>query len=97
MVLLNKYNMYTMQMGYAPAIDDVDMLIRGIDTINEYDLVKDYIESRFGEFECRKQFDYPELNKQIAITVSEKEIKFCAAKDYKQYYGTYWKIKDNNN
>ena len=89
---LNQFNLYAIQMGQAQVIDEVDQLIRGIDTINEYDLVKDYIETRFGEFEGRKQFDYPKENKQIAITIDEKEITFCVAKDYKQYYGTSWKL-----
>ena len=40
-----------MQNGQVNVVDDVDQLIRGIDTINEYNLVKDYIVNRFGEFE----------------------------------------------
>lgn len=88
----NQFSLYAMQTGCVEVIDKVDQYIRGIDTINEYSLVKDYIETRFGEFDGWKQFDYPELEKQIAITVDEKEITFCAAKNYKQYYGTSWKL-----
>ena len=93
---LNKFNLYSMQTGQVNVVDDVDQLIRGIDTINDYNLVKDYIETRFGEFEGWKQFDYPKEHKQIAITVDENEITFCVAKDYKQYYGTSWKLKKKN-
>ncbi|MBR6126987.1 hypothetical protein IKQ21_04805 [bacterium] len=89
---LNQFNLYSMQIGQVNIVDKVDQLIRGIDTINEYNLVKDYIQNRFGEFEGWKQFDYPEEHKQIAITIDEKEITFCVAKDYQQYYGTSWKL-----
>ena len=91
-MLLNNTALYAMQVNQFQFIDDVDNYIRDIDNIDEYHIVKDYISTRFGQFEGWKQFDYPELNKQIAITINEKEITFCVAKSYKQYYGTSWSL-----
>ena len=89
---LSQFNLYAMQVGQVQVIDEVDQLIRNVDTIIEYDDVRNFIENRFGEIDGWKQFDYPKENKQIAITVNDEEITFCAAKDYQQYYGTSWKL-----
>lgn len=93
MSVINQFNLYSVkaQKGNI-GLDKVDELIKGIQTKKDFIEVKDYITENFGNIQGWKLYDYPDLEKRIAITIEDEKITFCVAKKGKQYYGKYWKL-----
>jgi hypothetical protein len=95
MAILNQYSLYAMAGNQgASLIDEVDQLLDGIKTLQHYEEVVNYLDEKFGKTEGWKLFNYPNLNKKIAITREDKKVSFCVAKNGKQYYGKYWQLQD---
>jgi hypothetical protein len=63
--------------------------------LQHYEEVVNYINEKFGEADGWKLYDYPKLNKKIAITREDKKVSFCVAKNGKQYYGKYWQLVED--
>ena len=99
MVELNKYGMY--QMGYEVfkerEKDEIDKHIEFLNKENSLEMVRCYIVEHFGTFEGGKWFEFPDLEKDVYIVLTEEKIEFCAEKRHKQYYGKGWlKLKRDN-
>lgn len=90
---LNKYSLYSMNLGNVETIDKVDSYIREIKTIREYDAIKDYIDSKFGTLQEEVTIlDYPELDKKMSIVLKENLVEICAVKGDKQFFGRSWRF-----
>lgn len=91
MAELSKYSNYAVNAGINK-IDDVDLCIREMHCMKDYDKVKEYIDYKWGAFEGSKEFQYPELSKSINLNISENRIEFRVYKDSNQYHGEYWQL-----
>ena len=94
MTAFNSYTMYSANVQAKPinTEDKVDKYIDELRTMSEYDDVKSFVETNFGDVNGEKLYDYPELKKQIYILVDDDKIEFCAAKNKQQYFGKGWKL-----
>ena len=87
---LNQYSLYSMNVGLFK-VDEVDDIVKCIKTINNYDEAMNYIMSHFGNIETEKEFNYPDIDKQIAIVLKKNAVEFFAGSKRKQYFGKGWK------
>lgn len=92
MAEFNKYSFYSLGYETANAVskDKLDKHIDFLKGEDNYDDVRAYLIEHFEEAENGKWFEYPELNKQCYLVVSENKIEFCVEKNHKQYYGKGW-------
>ena len=93
---LNSYNLYAMNTGFAPKVDEVDAIRLEIENLREYNIVKDYIEKNFGVFEGEKEFDYPELEKKLFVKQNKNQIEFLATKNEERYCNIIWSFQESS-
>ena len=88
----NRFSLYSLTQNSSPVVSK-DFLDKHIDYLkneDNYDEVRDYLMKYFEEAEDGKWFEYPELNKQCYLILSDNRIEFCVEKNHKQYYGKGW-------
>ena len=91
----NNYLAYTYcAQNFAHACDDKILVdINRLNSIDEYDEVKEYVSKVWGEVDGEKSFDYPN-NIKVIIRNKENCIEVGALRDNKQFFGTGWRLKD---
>ena len=65
---INKYALYSQNSGMTCTEDEVSLFIKKFETLDSYEEINHYLNSKFGEISNKKTIDYPELNKKIEIT-----------------------------
>ena len=96
MAEFNQYSLYSMT-GDTRLIqkdDEVDVLVKKLIEIDEYDDVKKIVLENFGDIEREKLIEYSNINKQLNILITDEKIEICAAKQWKQYFGKGWVLVD---
>ena len=90
----NKYSLYTLNsdIDISPAKDKVDGFIDELVKIDEYSVVKSYLDEKFGTPNSEENwYEYDDLNKSVYIKENDEVIEFCALKGENQYFGKGWK------
>ncbi len=87
---IDSYTFYSLNSDIRE--DKIDKCVSELCRMNEYDDVYSFVKEFFGEFKDEKLFEYPELNKQVFINVSENTIEIFAAKNKKQFFSKGWKL-----
>ena len=93
MAEFNRFSLYSLGYGTmeTPKQDVLDKHIDFLKGINDYDEVRNYILEHFGDVKDESMWvDFPELNKQCYLVVSDERVEFCVEKNHKQYYGKGW-------
>ena len=98
MTEFNKYNLYSMQYGQSVTKqDEVDTLVESVKLTKDYYELKEFLVSKFGEFNGKKWVDYDELHKSVYLNHDGENIEFCALKNDTQYFGKGFKLISKNN
>lgn len=90
----NKFIMYSYnaQINQANVLDEVDVYRQNLMRMTEYDDVRNYLVSKFGEFEGVKWVKFADLNKLVYLYLDEQKAEFCALKDNHKYWGKGWML-----
>ena len=93
---LNQFSIY----GYnctseSQILDEVDAFKQDLMRMTEYDDVKNFLISKYGEFEGEKWVTYPKLNKHVYLYLDKEAVKFCALENKKQYWGRGWFLEED--
>ena len=92
MASINQFSLYSMNgnLNTEQKEDQVDVYIRELTQINDYNEVMNYVQEKFGDISGNKMFEYPEIKKQINVFTEKNRVEICAAKEYQQYWGKGW-------
>ena len=92
MAELNKfqYYSYTQNSGVQQRNDEVDKHVEYLNSMDEYDDVKNYLRTHFGEIYGEQWVDFDSCHKECYLKIEDSRIEFCCLKNHKQYYGKGW-------
>jgi len=88
----NQYSFYSLNTNIKSesSKDKIERCVNDLRQINEYYEVLDYLNANFSNFQSGKIIDFPELNKQICITLKGNAIEVHVAKNRQQFFSKGW-------
>ena len=96
----NQYSFYSINsnINSKASVDIIERCVEDLRLINDFDEVLSYLNTTFTNIQSGKIVDFPELNKQICITLKGNAIEFHAAKNRKQFFSKGWLLieKEDN-
>lgn len=92
MTELNKYSIYGLNFTNAKQVDELDEFVNNIVQIKDYEQVKELLENKWHLANDIEVIDYPKLNKQVILNITEERIEVRVYKDTNQEFGQYWQI-----
>lgn len=92
MTELNKYSFYGLNFTNAKQVDELDEFVNNIVQIKDYEQVKELLENKWHLANDIEVIDYPKLNKQVILNITEERIEVRVYKDTNQEFGQYWQI-----
>ena len=95
MTELNKYSIYGLNFTNAKKVDELDEFVNNIVQIKDYGQVKELLENKWHLANDIEVIDYPKLNKQVILNITEERIEVRVYKDTNQEFGQYWQIISN--
>lgn len=92
MAELNKYSFYALNYANVEVIDELNDFVNEITKLNSYYDVKEYLANKWENVENRRVINYPKLNKEVCLKITDDRIEVRVFKNKKQCYGEYWQL-----
>ena len=92
MAELNKFQFYSYNgnSSLQKQKDEVDQHVEFLNSCDNYDEVRNYLVSHFGDIKGERWVEIDSCKKECYLNFEDSKIEFCCLKNHKQYYGKGW-------